>query len=212
MRAIIVFLALVFVVVLLIYLLWNTVDIFIVRNQKHTQEEDAVTATTTEVSPLLRHSRALDLEEPTPVARIVNRRNSTDSSTSVLVINNHTPHLQDMHRLPERGQYPPTHGRAESPPFSGIMLSVASDSPPDLNPFGISWMLGAWNPVSIMLWVRACSQASDDSDLDQVSDDGGDLDSSSLSMPDLIADEGSNEEDLRDGNDEHSLPRNTPEA
>lgn len=192
-RAIIVLLALVFVTVLLIYLLWNTVDTFIVRDQKHIQEEDAVTANTTEVSPLLCHSRALDLEEPTPVARILNRRTSTDSSTSVVIINNHTPQFRDMPRLPERVQYPPTNGHPQSPPLSGIILPVASDSPPDLNPFGISWVLGAWNPVSIMLWVRACSQASDDPDLERVSDDGGDLDSSSPSTPDLIADEGSTE-------------------
>lgn len=203
-RAIILSLTLAFVVVLLVHLLWNTVDVFILRPQDHIQEEGSLAAIATEASPLLRRSRASDLENSTPVAHIPAHRLSTASSSSVVTLNNHSP------GLPDRLQDPPTHGRTDSPPLSEVMASVAGESPPDFNPYGISWVLGPWNSISIMLWMRACSQASEDPHLDRISDDGGDVDSSRPSLPVLIADEGSNQEDRSDADKrEHSLPSST---
>lgn len=147
------------VVVLLIHLLWNTVDIFVIREQNRIQDEEATTATATEVSPLLPSSQALVRGDSTPAVQIPDYRHSTP-------------------RLPDTPQCPSTHPRPRSPPLSDIMLPVPGDSPPDFNPYGISWVLGPWNPISIMLWIRACSQAArDDQHLERVSDDGaGDLD------------------------------------
>ncbi|MCJ1422981.1 hypothetical protein MMC29_000862 [Sticta canariensis] len=155
-RATVVFLALASVIVLFIHLLWNTVDTFIIRERKDIQEGDGVPASITEESPLLRRSRVMNLENPTPVVYIPDRRVSTGSSTSGVIINNQTPRLQNT------AQCSPAHESTSSPPVSENMLSFAGDSPPDFNPYGISWALGRWNSISIMLWIRACTQASDD--------------------------------------------------
>lgn len=200
LRAILVVFALVAVVVLLVHLLLHTVDAFIVRNQNHVDEENAVPATVTERSSLLGQSRALDLEDPAPIVLRPDRRPSTDSSASFIIVNNHTP-LRSS-----------TRGRPDSPPFSEPIVSAARDSPPDFNPYGISWVLGPWNSISIMLWIRACSQASADSDLEQVANDmGGELGSSSPLMPSLIAEQGSRDE-AHDVDDEHSLASDQPVA
>ena len=159
-RATVVFLALASVIVLFIHLLWNTVDTFIIRERKRIQEGDGVSASVTEGSPLLRRSRVVDLENLAPVVYIPDRRASTESSTTGVIINNRTPRLQNT------AQCSPIHESTSSPPVSENMRSFAGDSPPDFNPYGISWTLGRWNSISIMLWIRACNQARDEQHLD----------------------------------------------
>ena len=130
------------------------------RERNRIQDGDGVPASVTEVSPLLHRSRVLDLENSTPVVYIPDRRVSTESSTSEVITNNHTPRVQN------KAQCSPVYESINSPPFSENMLSLAGDSPPDFNPYGISWALGRWNSISIMLWMRACIQASDEQHLD----------------------------------------------
>ncbi|MCJ1463056.1 hypothetical protein MMC07_001660 [Pseudocyphellaria aurata] len=194
LRAILFIFALVVAVVLLVHLLLNTVDAFIVRNQNHVDEEESSSAVITERSSLLGQSRALELGDPAPVVHTPDRRPNTDSSASFIIVNNYTP------------PRPSTRERPDSPPFSESIVLAARDSSPDFNPYGISWLLGPWNFISIMLWIRACSQASADLDLERVSDDlGGEHLSSSPLMPHLIADESSSAEP-HEADDEHNLP------